>query len=243
MHGVQPRGEARGALRARRPPRRRARRDRALRAHRARTARRHAAAREGADRAEGPELLPLRQPAGMARAPRLPARRVHEGRGPRRGRRARAPRRAQGREPGALLRRRAARTRTRTSSRSARTGACAPGPIVDEEGRVVGSPRGRAPLHRRAAQGARRRARAARRSSRASTPERRRCTSGRRGPRFAVAAELDDVVARPRASRCPLRARVRVRYRHDGRLRRASSHSRRRRTRRRVVRSTARCAP
>ena len=82
----------------------------------------------------------------------FPGRRARQGRGARPRARARPAGRRQAGQPGDLLR--AATATTRRSSRSA-AAAARGGAIRDEQGHVLGTPRGRPPLHRRPAQGAR----------------------------------------------------------------------------------------
>ena len=72
--------------------------------------------------AEGPVVLPLHADAGAARARALPRRRARQGRRARRGAPARAARRGEEGQPGDLLRRRPASTR----SSSARAPTCRP---------------------------------------------------------------------------------------------------------------------
>ena len=178
----------------------------------ARTARLFARAR----RDEGPELLPLRDAAPSPRAPRLPARREHEGRGARRGgRRAKLPGATKGESQELCF---------------VGAGAGAYATFVEEraKARAASGPDRR---RRRAASSARTTASIASRSasakgsaSRSASPRSSRASTRRtatvhlgdkRRPPRDDGATLDDVVLAPDVT-LPLDARARVRYRHEG---------------------------
>ena len=126
---------------------------------------------------------------------------------------ARAPRRHQGREPGALLRADRSLRRVRRGAR--RRVACVPVRFSTPTGRVVGHPRRGPPVHDWPAQRARRRARHARvrRRYRSDDVDGAARTRRRFAPRRRHASA---VRASSTMSRFPLRATVQVRYRHEG---------------------------
>ena len=169
-------------------PRRRRGRHRPLRARRARRRAGGYQLKRGVDAVEGPVVFPVLADAGPARA-RASSRR----RSRRRTRSATTRISAACRSPTSRTARRSASSPTTTTRRSSPQRARTPragGAIVDESGRVLGTPRRHPPVHRRPAQGPRPRrlrrpasrctcSRSGRTSSRSSWGRRRRSSARR----------------------------------------------------------------
>ena len=214
VHGLQPRREARRALRARRPARRARASRRATTRASSRDERRHAAPRDGRDRSKDQSYFLYASPRAWLERLVFPLGDSTKARGARRGARARPPGRGQGREPGALLRRRRGARVRGVRRASAPRVACAPGPSSTTQGRSSARTRACTASPSASAR-ARRRARHARVRDAHRPGDRRPCTSATRR-RCSRTAPSWSTSSSPTASRCPLRARVRVRYRHDG---------------------------